>query len=377
MQQLSQKKQAISGRTFADRLSKNKPVIAMDSADVERYKDLEHLGIGFTDKYLRDAPDVYGMDDVQGGVYTPSGGAPIQFLQTFLPGFVRAALAPRKIDEIVGIQTIGEWHDEEVVQPVLETLGDAVPYADLSPVPLSSWNAAFERRTVVRFEKGIKVGTLESARASAMRLDSASAKRTAAANALHIQRNLIGFRGYNDGNSRTFGLLNDPSLLPYETVADGAAGSPKWSKKTFLEITADLRNAFTQLEIQSNGVVDARNTPTVLALPTGASNFLSVVSEMGISVEQWLTETYPKNRRVTAPQFQKANGGADVFYLFAEEVYGDDSDDDNRVFIQVVPATFMALGIENKSKGIVEDYTNATAGVMCKRPYAVYRGTGI
>lgn len=373
----SELKRYISGRTFAKRLADNKPVIAMDAADVASFRDLEQLGIGFSAKFLKEAPAYYAMDDVQGGVYTPNGGAPVQFLQTFLPGFVRAVTAPRKIDEIVGIQTIGEWHDEEVVQPVLETLGDAVPYADLTPIPLSSWNATFERRTVVRFEKGIKVGSLESARAAAMRLDSASAKRTAAATALHIQRNLVGFRGYNDGNSRTYGFLNDPSLPPYQTVANGAAGSPLWAKKTFLEITADLRNAFSQLELQSQGVVDAKNTPTVLVLPTGGSAFLSVVSDMGVSVAQWLNESYPKCRTVTAPQLQKANGGADVFYLFAEEVLGDDSDDDNRVFVQVVPASFMALGVENRSKGIVEDYTNATAGVMCKRPYAVYRGTGI
>ncbi|WKT00526.1 DUF2184 domain-containing protein [Gallibacterium salpingitidis] len=373
----SKLKRAISGRTYASRLADNKPVIAMDADDVRNFKDLEQIGIGFTSKYLKEVNNVYAMDDVQGGVFTPSGGAPIQFLQTFLPGFVRAATAPRKIDEIVGMQTIGEWHDEEIIQPVLETLGDAVPYADLSPVPLSSWNAKFERRTVVRFEKGIKVGTLEAARASAMKLDSANTKRAAASTALNIQRNLIGFRGYNDGNNRTYGLLNDPSLLPYQTVAEGASGSTNWSKKTYLEITADLRNAFAQLEIQSNGVVDAKNTPTVLVLPTGTSAYLSVVSEMGVSVAEWLNESYPKCRTVTAPQFQKANGGVDIFYLFAEEVQGDDSDDDHRTLIQVVPAVFMALGIENKSKGVVEDYTNATAGVMCKRPYAVYRGTGI
>ncbi|MFY1028169.1 major capsid family protein [Actinobacillus seminis] len=370
-------KRYISGRTFAARLADNKPVIAMDMGDVASFRDLEQIGIGFTNKYLKEAQVAYAMDDVQGGIYTHNGGAPVQFLQTFLPGFVKAVTAPRKIDEIVGMQTIGEWHDEEVVQPVLETLGDAVPYADLTPVPLSGWNAAFERRTVVRFEKGIKVGTLESARAAAMRLDSANAKRTAASTALNIQRNLVGFRGYNDGNSRTYGFLNDPSLLPYQTVAEGASGETQWAKKAFLEITADLRNAFSQLELQSNGVVDAKNTPTVLVLPTGGSNYLSVISDMGVSVAQWLSESYPKCRTVTAPQLQKANGGADVFYLFAEEVYGDDSDDDNRVFIQVVPASFIALGVENRSKGVIEDYTNATAGVMCKRPYAVFRGTGI
>jgi hypothetical protein len=37
----------------------------------------------------------------------------------------------------------------------------------------------------------------------------------------------------------------------------------------------------------------------------------------------------------------------------------------------------MALGVEKKSKAYVEDYTNATAGAMCKRPYAVVRYSGV
>ena len=77
-----------------------------------------------------------------------------------------------------------------------------------------------------------------------------------------------------------------------------------------------------------------------------------------------------------APNLNKANGGANVFYLYAEEI-NDGSTDDNRVWVQVVPAKFMALGVDQGAKGITEDYTNATAGVMCKRPYAVYRATGI
>jgi hypothetical protein len=37
----------------------------------------------------------------------------------------------------------------------------------------------------------------------------------------------------------------------------------------------------------------------------------------------------------------------------------------------------MALGVEKRAKSFVEDYANATAGVMCKRPYAVVRFTGL
>lgn len=366
----------ISGRDVAARIAENKPIISMDAADVPNYRALSKVGIGFSAEYLRKAPQAFAMDDVNGGVFSANAGTPVQFLQSWLPGFVRAAFAPRKIDELVGIATVGNWHDEEIVQGVLETMGDAVPYGDTSNVPLSSYNAGFERRTVVRFEKGIKVGRLEEARAGAMRLDAAAEKRTAAELALEIQRNNVGFLGYNDGNARTYGILNDPSLPAYVSVAQGASSATTWNKKTFLEITADLRQAFTQLQIQSQGIVDAEQTPTCLVLPTSCSTFLTVTSDFGISVREWLSKTYPKCRVTTAPNLNSANGGANVFYLYAETI-DDGATDDNRVWVQAVPVKFMALGIEQKAKGIVEDYTNATAGVMCKRPYAVYRATGI
>ena len=103
---------------------------------------------------------------------------------------------------------------------------------------------------------------------------------------------------------------------------------------------------------------------------------MSVTSDFGISVRDWLSKTYPKLRVISAPQLNYANGGANVFYLYAEMV-ADGGSDDERTWVQVVPAKFQALGVEKQAKAYVEDYSNATAGVMLKRPYAVVRYSGI
>ena len=113
-----------------------------------------------------------------------------------------------------------------------------------------------------------------------------------------------------------------------------------------------------------------------LAVATAAVDRLSVTSDFGISVRDWITRTYPKMRIVSAPELSAANGGANVFYLYAERV-NDQSTDDGRTFIQPVPSKFQVLGVHQTAKAYVEDYLNATAGVMCKRPYAVVRYTGI
>lgn len=367
----------ISGRAYATALQEQRSAITMGAADVEQYAALKNIGIGFSDAFLSQANVAYGMDDVQGGVTAGSTGSPIQFLQAWLPGFVHVATAPRQIDILTGISTVGEWHDEEVVQPILEMTGKAVPYGDTTPVPLVGYNLNYERRTIQRFEAGFAVGSLESARGAAARLDAANTKRASAMLALNIIRNDVGFYGYNDGNSRTYGFLNDPSLPAYKTVAQGKSGSTKWNQKTFEEITGDLTTAFTQLVAQSKGLIDAINTPTTLALPAGHEVILNTVNAFGMSVKKWLKDNYPNCRTETAPQLTGANGGVDSFYLYAEEIVGDTSDDDRRVWIQAVPAQFMALGVDPQGKRTVEDNTNATAGVMCKRPYAVYRASGI
>jgi len=356
--------------------------VLMTAEDVADYQALHDLGITFTPKQVarmaQFAQDAYeaAMDDAQGLLTTASIPTPVQFLQNWLPGFVNIITGARKIDQLTGISTIGSWEDEEVVQGLLEPVGDAVPYGDYTNVPLATWNLNFEKRTVVRFEKGIKVGVLEEARASRIRVSSAAQKRNASGLALEVERNKIGFYGYNSGANLTYGFLNDPGLPNYVTVANGASASPLWSTKTFLEITADIRSWAAALQTTSQDTINPEEVNTTLALATTVYQYLSVTSDFGISVRQWIRETYPKMSIESAPQLNAANGGANVAYLYPETV-NDGSSDDNRVFIQVVPARFQALGVEKQSKAYVEDYVNATAGVWCKRPYAVHRASGI
>lgn len=343
---------------------------------VEAYQELSRLGIGMDENDVAEMMEGIGMDAAQTPVTTASIPTAVQFLQNWLPGFVKVMTAARKIDQLVGIATIGSWHQEEVVQGILENIGTARPYGDYTNVPLSSWNLNFERRTIVRFEEGMRVGVLEEARAAEARVNSAEQKRESAGLALEIQRNLIGFNGYNSGNDRTYGFLNDPGLPNYVNVAAGVSTSLLWSKKTFLEITADIRTAVIALRTASQDTIDPETTPLTIALPTNAVDRLTVTSDYGISVRDWMSKTYPSMRVVSAPQLNACNGGAGVFYLYAENV-SDNSTDDGRTFVQIVPAKFQLVGVEKKSKSYVEDYTNASAGVMCKRPYAIVRYSGI
>lgn len=344
--------------------------IELTAQDADEFANLAKLGIDISPSVARSMAAAFAQDAIEPIVTTASIATPVQFLQNWLPGFARVMTAARKIDEVVGIVTAGSWEDEEIVQGVMELTGGSLAYTDNGNIPLSNWNTNFERRTVVRFEEGMMVGNLEEARASKMRVNSAEGKREAAALALEIRRNQVGFYGWNSGAGRTYGFLNDPALPAYGSI------SYDWKTGAFLEITASIREMFATLRSQSQDIIDPETTPTTLAVATNCVDYLTVTSDFGISVRDWLTKTYPKCRVVSAPELVGANGGADVAYLYAE-VVNDSGSDDNRTFVQVVPAKFKVQGVEKRAKGYLEDYSNATAGVMCKRPYAVVRRSGL
>lgn len=316
------------------------------------------------------------FDSYTAPITSPSIPTPLQFLQQWLPGFVKVMTAARQIDEIIGIKTIGSWEDQEIVQGIVEPSGTALEYGDLTNIPLTDWNTNFERRTIVRGEMGINVGLLEEGRAAAMRLNSAETKRQAAAVSLEIFRNVIGFYGWQSANgNRTFGFLNDPALLP--AIATTTTG---WGSASFQAIVADIRLMIITLRTQSQNNIDPKKIDLTLVLPMTKVDLLTVVTDFGISVYDWITQTFPKIRVVSAPELQGASGtGTDVAYLFAESIANDmdGSTDGGEVFIQMVQTKFMTLGVEKRAKVYVEDYSNATAGTMLKRPWAVVRMIGI
>lgn len=355
---------------YADRRN---PIEAMDA-------DLSKIGISLggakANKHVSEM--ISAMDAVQPTITTASIPIPIQFLQTWLPGQTLVVTAKRLIDDLIGIMTVGQWRDEEIVQTLLELTGKAVPYGDYTNVPFSSWNLNYERISVVRFEEGIRVGVLESERAGAVNIDSANEKRQAASLSLEIARNNVGFSGYNNGANRTYGFLNAPGLPNYVTVATKVAGGTTWANGTFLEIQKDILGAIQALRTQSQEQINPETVDLVLAVATNSVDYLAKTSDYGISVREWLKEAYPRIRVTSAPQLNAANGGANVFYLYAEKMDASDmSTDGGAIFIQCVPMKFRVVGVQQLSKAYEEDYSNATAGVMCKRPFGVVRRSGI
>lgn len=332
---------------------------------------LDSIGVGITQASL--SRSVAAMDEA---ITVPTASTLLQFAQHWLPGTIRILTTARKVDEMIGIRTAGSWQMEQIVQKVMELTGGAQPYTDYGTIAFSSYNPQYIARDIVRFELGLQVGMLEAARASLERVNAEGEKRDAVMLALEIERNKVGLYGYNNGSNRTFGILNDPNLLPYVNVPAGTGGSTKWMDKTWMEITKDLRLAYAGLRVRSGANIDVRKTPITLALATSAAEFLSITNEYGVSVQDWIEKNYKNTRIIDLPEFDAANGGANVAYMYAERVEGT-GDDDGATWQQLVASKAQPLNVEKRVKTTVEGYTNATAGSMVTRPFATYRMSGI
>lgn len=341
---------------------------AMDEKTTE--KTLDFLGVHYTERAM-DEFRAYATDAAPALQTTPSNMTPVQFLQYWFPDMIKVITQSLDADSILGRDFAGSWEDEELVQPVIEYAGQARAYGDKTNLNLADFNINYETRTIVRMEQDLEVGKLEAARAAKQRVDALGSKRYAAGLSLAITANDIAFNGYNADINKTYGLLNDPNMPAYVSLPNGAAGTSTWATKTFNEIVADIKTMMAGLRARSGNNFKPESDRAVLAIATDSVDALDTVNPLGTtSVREWIAKTYPGLRITSAPQLNNANSGDDVVYLFAEELAGQ------KVIGQYMQDALRLVGVEQKAKGVLESYSNATAGVFLRVPVGIVRFTG-
>ena len=316
------------------------------------------------------------LDSALVGPAQSQGAMYRHLLETELPGVVRLLTQVRRIDALAGILVGGSWEDEVVTQKIASAVGKAELYGDSSNIPLANYRSFREPRHLVRFEQGFQVGKLEEARQSREGFNDAEEKRKSVIESLDYSRNQIGFNGFNGGENRTYGLLNDPNLPPYQTVGAPWRTGGTWA--SFGAIVADIATAVDRIIIQSGGNIGP-DAQMVFAFPLDYIGVLQVrdqVSAIGQTVGTWIKENYPNVRFEFVPDFNEANGGANVAYFYVESLSGFD-DADSRTLVQLVPEKYRVLGSEQRVKGYIEDAISAVGGIFVLRPWAFSRLTGI
>lgn len=332
---------------------------------------LSSLGINFNERALKDMMS-YAQDALPDTQTSQTVSTPIQFLQHWMPETIEVLTRARSADELLGREIAGSWEDEEIVLTVKERVGQAQPYGDYANTHNADWNNAYDRRSIVRFEDGLTVNRLEEARASRIRINSAEEKRASVAESLAIAMNEVAFLGYNNGSNRTYGILNDPNLGNYVTVAQGLGGQTTWASKSFDEIVNDFKVGMSTLRSQTGSNFNPNRDSVTVGIAASAFDYLQAMNSLGtVSVFEWLKKTYPNIRLVAVPEFDSANSGSNVMYFIADRLGG------KKVAGQYIQDVIRLLGVEQHVKGFSEAYSNATAGVLVGQPLGVARYSGI
>lgn len=339
---------------------------------------MRRIGVSMDSGFVRN-PIAMAMDaGLTQPVTTSSAGVPVQFLQNFLQGVVHILTTARRGDVLATPVVAGDWSDEEIVLTIMEHLGTPELYKDHGDLPIAAWNATREVRTIVRCELGAEMTKLDEERSSKAGFDSMSEKRAAVALAFEIFRNEVFFNGFNAGTNRTYGILNDPNLPAFVTLPNGAGGDTTWASKTVAERVTDIVTAVAALRSQSGSRVDPETARLKMAIASSVKDLMNESDASfsnGMTVNEWLSKNYPNVTVEAIPEFDGADGGENVFYLYAETVEGSGTDGGETV-IQAVPSKMTALNTVQTARGMVEGYTAATAGCFVKRGYAVVRYSG-
>ena len=334
-------------------------------------ENLDMLGVSFNQssegvKYVMDSMPTQGVTN-------PTAQVPVQFLQHWMNKIITVVTQATTADEFLGRSTYGEWYQESVVLRLRELTGSVRPYGDHAQAPLARYNYNQEDRTIVRFAQGILTGALEEARLAAMgqKASAYESDRAALGLAFKLNTNAVAFFGYNLGYNKTYGILNDPNLGPYQQVPATSSGDTQWAKKDFYQIVTDLNVAVAELQKQCAGNFIPSKHAFKIGIALSCDQFLNQVNQYGISVRQYIANTWPKAELVVIPEFDGALAGDNVFYLKLEELAG------NPVVEQIVPAAVRLVGSVPRASGLYELYTDATAGCFVEQPLGIVRFFGI
>lgn len=312
-----------------------------------------------------------------GMVTSPNINAPFGALAYIRPKAVEILTAPRVADRLAAPQQNGNWGDEIVSIKVKEFTGKTSPDDGLSSDVLQAkTNYSNVARGVYYYATGWMATDRAEATVGPFQENYRADQAEAAMRTMAIDRNNFFFSGVTGANTSApiYGLLNDPTLGAYESVA-GATGAIAWTVKTPEAIANDIAAAYAKLNAQSAGIVaegvEAGRGKLVLAVAAGSLPQMNRTNEYGKTARAMLEETYGDRLEVVSvPQFDNADSSSNVFYLiYKEEGY------ETILNSYVEMARVYPLFVKDST--VSQKISGATSGAVVQYPMFVVRYNGL
>jgi hypothetical protein len=294
-----------------------------------------------------------------------NAGIPAYLTNIFDPTLIEVATAPLEAVNIMGGEDKkGDWTTDTVTFSVIEYAGETSSYGDFNNNGMAGQvNVNFPQRQAYVYQGFTQWGEREAARYGLARIDWANRKNMATMKTMAQFQNNSYFFGIS--GLQNYGLLNEPSLPASITTAtpwNAAATTPE-------QIYEDVRRLFAQLQLQSNGTINAKSSMT-LAISNYSDAALDKTNTFGLTARKQLAATYPNMTIKTAVQYGQQTGGY-LAQLIVSDIDGQPVV--RPAFTEKMRAHAVVVGASSWS----QKKSAGTLGTVLYFPYAIASMIGI
>lgn len=286
-----------------------------------------------------------------------NAGIPAWLTNYFDPKQIEVLFSPLRATEIVGSEVQkGDFTTEYATFTTIESVGEVSSYGDFNNNGMTKANVNFPHRQAYLYQAFTNWGEREAEKYAKAKVDWANQQSISSIKVLNRFQNDSYFSGIS--GLQNYGLLNDPGLYP--SIAATAA----WQTATPNQIYEDIRRLFAQLQLQSDGVIDA-DAPMTLALSPTSNSALDKAdaSFYGRTVRMTVKANYPNLEIKTAVQYQTSSG--ELVQLICREVDGKQTAE--TAFSVKMRAHAVVVGHSSWS----QKKSQSTFGTIIYYPYAI------
>lgn len=247
--------------------------------------------------------------DAQPTLTTTSNSGIPAFLTTAIdPDTLEIVFSPNKMATIFGEVKKGDWVDQTVLFPVIESTGEVASYGDFNEDGRAGANADWPQRQAYLYQIFVEWGELELERAGRAKIQWATQLNQAAIKILNKYQNLT--YAFGVSGLQNYGALNDPALpasiqpgpKAYNSQAHGPWITSGVVTATPNEILIDIQSLVEQVIAQGNGAIEL-DSEFVLAMSPNTEVALTSTNIYGLNVYDMLKRNFPKMRIETAIQY--------------------------------------------------------------------------
>lgn len=307
------------------------------------------------------------MDAQPALVSVTSGGIPSYLANYIDPKLIEVLLTSNDAAVILGDKKVGDWTTLTSTFPFVERVGESTSYGDHNNSGNADANLNFPQRQSYHFQTMGRWGERQLEIAGLAKIDWASQISIASAVVLDKTQNDMGFFGV--AGLQNYGLLNDPTLFaPLTPSIKTETTTTSWDGADALEIYADIQRMFKQLQVQSGGVIKAKDKLVLSCSPEKSTN-LTNTNQFNVQVYDTLKKAFPNIRFETATQYTTTAG--DLVQLMAEEVRGQ------KTGTTAYTEKLRAHTIEKKTSSFVQKKSAGGWGSIIWQPFAIVGMLGI